>query len=713
MKKINYGGSSKILNGIVTKINGIIDKLVVDVKVNGTSVVVVNQDGEREADIDLSVSDQNVKQSPTTDNADYRILLSKSANDTEETDISRKNTNFKYNPSTGNLQVAKVNGNTVPSGSGNDTLAKTSDIPTQASDIGAIPITEKGANNGVATLDASGKVPSSQIPGSVDEIIEGYYYNGSFYEDSAHTTLITPASGKIYVDLDSNKTYRWGGSVYVEISESLALGETQGTAYEGSKGKNLADRLDALATVATSGSYNDLSNKPTIPDELADLTDDSTHRLVTDTEKSTWNDKRAVNLELTNEDLNDVKTVGFYVGKNGNTCTNKPSGVMQFGLFVIRTATSLTGNYYKQTLIRPNASGETWSRSCVNGTWSAWNQEIFTDENVKQSPLGSTNSDYPLLLAYSANGTEETKAVWKDTNITYNPSTQKLTVLQAEFGTLQATAYDIGLGNNIKASIHHNALAESTVDSYLPIESGELALEEWQNRIGSMNLLPQKTTHKSGRVSANATFTVNEDGTITVDRTSPTSVDATFELSQRVINGGLWLPNGTYYMSGCPSGGSSSNYYLGVRRTKNGAQDTLGDDFGSGATFTINGDDFSSDGAWLRVVIAIKGNKAVSNQLWKPMITLTSLSNRKTYYPPSMSNRQLTFEKMDSVNVATIENTDNASKAYTVNDYMVLRGQLYRVTQAISNGGAITIGTNVTATTVGAELKAIRNALNL
>ena len=84
MKKIQYNGSSKILNGIVTKVNLIIDKLVVDVKVNGTSVVVVNQDGEREADIDLSLADQNVKQSPTTDNKDYRVLLSKSDNDTEE-----------------------------------------------------------------------------------------------------------------------------------------------------------------------------------------------------------------------------------------------------------------------------------------------------------------------------------------------------------------------------------------------------------------------------------------------------------------------------------------------------------------------------------------------------------------------------------------------------------------------------------------------------
>lgn len=54
-----------------------------------------------------------------------------------------------------------------------------------------------------------------------------------------------------------------------------------------------------LAAVATSGNYNDLTNKPTIPDELADLTADSTHRVVTDTQISTWNGKQDdVNLSV-------------------------------------------------------------------------------------------------------------------------------------------------------------------------------------------------------------------------------------------------------------------------------------------------------------------------------------------------------------------------------------------------------------------------------
>ena len=116
----------------------------------------------------------------------------------------------------------------------------------------------KGAANGLAELDANGKVPSSQLPAYVDDVIEGYYYNGKFYKEAAHTTEITGETGKIYVDLPSNKTYRWGGSAYAEISSSLALGETSSTAYYGDKGKVAYDHAtdaNRLTTAKSSAFY--------------------------------------------------------------------------------------------------------------------------------------------------------------------------------------------------------------------------------------------------------------------------------------------------------------------------------------------------------------------------------------------------------------------------------------------------------------------------
>ena len=95
----------------------------------------------------------------------------------------------------------------------------------------------KGANEGVSELDENGKVVASQLPSFVDDVIEGYYYNSKFYKESSHTTLISGESGKIYVDLSTEKTYRWSGTQYVIISDTIALGETSSTAYRGDRGK--------------------------------------------------------------------------------------------------------------------------------------------------------------------------------------------------------------------------------------------------------------------------------------------------------------------------------------------------------------------------------------------------------------------------------------------------------------------------------------------
>lgn len=74
-----------------------------------------------------------------------------------------------------------------------------------------IPLAEKGAVGGVATLDGGGKVPAAQLPSFVDDVLE--------YASQAAFPAVGE-SGRIYVALDTNKTYRWSGSTYVEISAS-------------------------------------------------------------------------------------------------------------------------------------------------------------------------------------------------------------------------------------------------------------------------------------------------------------------------------------------------------------------------------------------------------------------------------------------------------------------------------------------------------------
>ncbi|WP_029297156.1 phage tail protein [Chryseobacterium hispalense] len=93
-------------------------------------------------------------------------------------------------------------------------------IPTTADLANYIPLSQKGAANGVAVLDGSGLVPASQLPSYVDDVLEGYYKtaDGKFYKEAAYTNLIAGETGKIYVSLDTNKTYRWTGTTFVYIT---------------------------------------------------------------------------------------------------------------------------------------------------------------------------------------------------------------------------------------------------------------------------------------------------------------------------------------------------------------------------------------------------------------------------------------------------------------------------------------------------------------
>lgn len=143
----------------------------------------------------------------------------------------------------GNFAGLDANGNLTDSGH------KHSDYLTEHQDIsGKLNVSEKGAANGVAELDANGLVPSSQLPSYVDDVLE--YASISLFP-------ATGESGKIYVDTSTNITYRWSGSTYVAIGSDLALGETSSTAYRGDRGAAAyAAAVTNVESTPTTGSNN-------------------------------------------------------------------------------------------------------------------------------------------------------------------------------------------------------------------------------------------------------------------------------------------------------------------------------------------------------------------------------------------------------------------------------------------------------------------------
>lgn len=121
---------------------------------------------------------------------------------------------------------------------------------------------QKGAVNGVAELDENGHVLAAQLPSFVDDIVE--------CDDFEHFPAIGE-TGKIYVDKTTNLEYRWGGSTYVALNPSLALGETSSTAYRGDRGAaayaaavtnpDSAPTLNSNNLVKSGGVYAELDSK--------------------------------------------------------------------------------------------------------------------------------------------------------------------------------------------------------------------------------------------------------------------------------------------------------------------------------------------------------------------------------------------------------------------------------------------------------------------
>ena len=141
-------------------------------------------------------------------------------------------TEYGFEDSTARGSISTINGKIPSNASSSNKMATASDVSAISNKI--------GANNGIATLDANGKVPSSQLPSYVDDVLE--YASLSNFPSTGET-------GKIYVAKDTNKTYRWGGSSYVEISASLAIGETADSAFAGNRGVACENAISAITSI--------------------------------------------------------------------------------------------------------------------------------------------------------------------------------------------------------------------------------------------------------------------------------------------------------------------------------------------------------------------------------------------------------------------------------------------------------------------------------
>lgn len=282
-------------------------------------------------------------------------------------------------------------------------------------------------------------------------------------------------------------TLSTGGSTPTDedyFVSQYAGGGTTTTTYHRRPVKALLEYIKGkLAKVATSGSYDDLSNKPTIPTvgngtitikqagavkgsfttnqsgattiELTDnntdtwrgiqnnLTSTSTDQSLSAAQGKWLNENKAAMTTLKgSENLNDITTPGMYSCGGGNSITNKPSNVDAFGLIVTHNA---AGAFYTQIL--HSNGGVSYRRNCNNGTWASWTEEKHTDTvYTHPSYTAKSNGLYKVTVDDKGHVSGTTAVAKSDitalgipsTNTTYSTgtaSTSGLTKLYTGTGT--------------------------------------------------------------------------------------------------------------------------------------------------------------------------------------------------------------------------------------------------------------------------------------
>lgn len=301
------------------------------------------------------------------------------------------------------------------------------------------------AIHSVPTLDSNGKILETYLPSYVDDVVEGYYYDGKFYTTSAHTTEITAETGKIYVDIPSNVTYRWGGTTYIPITNPVdimtgATASTDGVAglvpapHAGDQAKFL--RGDGTwATAITSDikvrqaldtsnknypllfSYAETSSTTTNIDNTSRRNNSIYVNPSTGTVTAT-NFAGKINNHTVNADVpsNAVFTDTTYALSGTTYDTNDTAQIVTLrpssGSDTTATIAAMTGasssTAGKAGLVPKPAAGDQSKFLRADGTWVIPSN---TDTKVTQSiSSDTTGKTYPLIFSYYEVGSTTTTA---------------------------------------------------------------------------------------------------------------------------------------------------------------------------------------------------------------------------------------------------------------------------------------------------------------
>lgn len=327
-----------------------------------------------------------------------------------------------------------------------------------------VPLSQKGVANGVASLDAEGKVPSAQLPSYVDDVIESYIVSGStalsagWLSATNGGTALTPEKGKIYLIMTSgsyqNKQYRWGGSTYVLCNPSDV------NSVNGMTGVVTLKKL----TIQKNGTQvGDTFNGTT--DEVINITVPTNNNQLTNgagyiTSAGSITGNAATATKATQDSAGNV-IVDTYVKKAGDTM----SGKLQINYSATSTSTD-SSNLILNTGGNSNAVGLEFRRGgaswqIVDESGALLFRNNYTDSAQATYSVGALKLNHNGMAATFYTG------VNPDTNNTKNLGTSSL-----KWANVYATTFQGNATSATKATQDGNG--KVIASTYLPLAGGTM-----------------------------------------------------------------------------------------------------------------------------------------------------------------------------------------------------------------------------------------------
>lgn len=321
---------------------------------------------------------------------------------------------------------------------------------------------EMGTANGVATLDANGIINTSQLPSYVDDVLE-YTAKSSF--------PTTGETGKIYVDTSTNLTWRWSGTQYVEISPSLALGETSGTAYRGDRGKtaydhtsltnnphsvtksqvglgNVVNTGDSATPVSggttkftTGGAYTELAKKADKGSTVTDVAWDTTNKKITKTIDGATSEvvTPGVMLDSFEDSYENLAGTGIFIAANPQTAWKKYP-ISKLWSWIQQSIGSILGLYIDNTTQQKRFSGtSSYAVTATNANNAnlshSYNPNTDSGESVLQIGTGTAQSCVRSANTYKVYGWGTASAGYAHTYWELGSDTSRPTLTISYSGT--------------------------------------------------------------------------------------------------------------------------------------------------------------------------------------------------------------------------------------------------------------------------------------